>query len=213
MISCAQAITGHTRMEFKTSHSRSSWRFFPLLVFLSIFCQCKGQYIDEELNLPQDQAYYKPINNNNPFLSNNQVPTTTFKSVIQNLTPVQNTNVNQIDFGTNLIDNGLFSNQISPTITDQDDDDDPLTDQIDLGLVNVPASGAVDPDPGFNDYVDLTQPVGEDIPPDESNQRCYVQTCDQTITGRNLLYSRALEIVQDEEYLTAADLDIIRRHR
>ena len=43
------------------------------------------------------------------------------------------------------------------------------------------------------------------------NANCYVQTCDQSITGRMLSYNRALEIVQDEEYLTAADLDIIRR--
>ncbi len=43
------------------------------------------------------------------------------------------------------------------------------------------------------------------------NANCYVQTCDQRITGRMLSYNRALEIVQDEEYLTAADLDIIRR--
>ncbi len=38
-----------------------------------------------------------------------------------------------------------------------------------------------------------------------------LQTCDQTITGRNLGYNRALEIIQNEEYLSAADLDIIRR--
>ena len=28
--------------------------------------------------------------------------------------------------------------------------------------------------------------------------------------GRNLMYSRALEIVQNEEYLDAADLNVIR---
>ena len=42
---------------------------------------------------------------------------------------------------------------------------------------------------------------------------CYVQTCDQTISGRQMLYERALEVVQEEEYLDAADLDIIRRHK
>ena len=42
-----------------------------------------------------------------------------------------------------------------------------------------------------------------------SNPSCYVQTCDQTITGRNLKYKQALEIVQSEEYLTATDFDEI----
>ena len=44
----------------------------------------------------------------------------------------------------------------------------------------------------------------------QSNQ-CFVRQCDQLITGRNLLYARALEIIQNEEYLSVADLDIIRR--
>jgi hypothetical protein len=39
----------------------------------------------------------------------------------------------------------------------------------------------------------------------------FTQSCDQSITGRNLPFSRALEIVQNEEYLDEADLDIIRR--
>ena len=39
----------------------------------------------------------------------------------------------------------------------------------------------------------------------------YVQTCDQVITGRNLNYQRALNIIQNEEYLSAAD-NIIRRN-
>ena len=34
--------------------------------------------------------------------------------------------------------------------------------------------------------------------------------CDQTITGRNFLYKRALEIVQNEEYLDESDFDEIR---
>ena len=41
----------------------------------------------------------------------------------------------------------------------------------------------------------------------------FSQSCDQTISGRNLQYSRALEIVQNEEYLSEADLDIIKRRR
>ncbi len=46
----------------------------------------------------------------------------------------------------------------------------------------------------------------------QDNRACYVQTCDQTITGRQLGYTRALEIVQNEEYLEAADTDLIRRN-
>ena len=34
-----------------------------------------------------------------------------------------------------------------------------------------------------------------------------VQTCDQQITFRNFDYSRALEVVQDEEYLDDVDFD------
>ena len=40
----------------------------------------------------------------------------------------------------------------------------------------------------------------------------YVQTCDQIVTGRNLNYGRVLRIIQDEEYLSKADTDIIRRN-
>ena len=34
--------------------------------------------------------------------------------------------------------------------------------------------------------------------------------CDQTITGRNFMYSRALDIIQNEEYLDQSDFDEIR---
>ena len=37
--------------------------------------------------------------------------------------------------------------------------------------------------------------------------------CDQTITGRNFMYSRALEIIQNEEYLDLSDFDEIRYKR
>jgi len=40
-----------------------------------------------------------------------------------------------------------------------------------------------------------------------------VQTCDQAITFRNFDYSRALEVVQDEEYLDDVDFDEIRLRR
>ena len=45
----------------------------------------------------------------------------------------------------------------------------------------------------------------------QDNANCYVQTCDQQITGRMLSYRRSLDIIQNEEYLQVADLDIIRR--
>jgi hypothetical protein len=44
-------------------------------------------------------------------------------------------------------------------------------------------------------------------------QSCYVRSCDQSISGRNLEYNRALQIVQNEEYLSAADLSVIRRRK
>jgi hypothetical protein len=41
-----------------------------------------------------------------------------------------------------------------------------------------------------------------------------VQTCDQAITFRNFNYARALEVVQDEQYLDDIDFDEIRlRHK
>ena len=41
-----------------------------------------------------------------------------------------------------------------------------------------------------------------------------VQTCDQVITYRNFDYARALEVVQDEQYLDDVDFDEIRlRHK
>ena len=40
-----------------------------------------------------------------------------------------------------------------------------------------------------------------------------VQTCDQAITYRNFNYARALEVIQDEEYLDDVDFDAIRLRR
>ncbi len=40
-----------------------------------------------------------------------------------------------------------------------------------------------------------------------------VQTCDQAITYRNFDYARALEVVQDEQYLDDSDFDEIRLRR
>ena len=56
----------------------------------------------------------------------------------------------------------------------------------------------------LNEFIQQSQP---------QNQQCYIRTCDQIITGRNLLYARALEIVQDEEYLSEAELNLIRRYK
>ena len=41
-----------------------------------------------------------------------------------------------------------------------------------------------------------------------TNGQC--RKCDQTITGRNFMYSRALDIIQNEEYLDSSDFDEIR---
>ena len=43
------------------------------------------------------------------------------------------------------------------------------------------------------------------------SQQC--RRCDQLISGRNLAYSRALEIIQDEEYLDEEEFDEIRYKR
>ena len=39
------------------------------------------------------------------------------------------------------------------------------------------------------------------------------QICDRTISGRNFDYARALEIIQDEEYLEPEDFDEMRFYR
>ena len=58
------------------------------------------------------------------------------------------------------------------------------------------------------------RPLAEFLQESRPNDRqCYKRTCDQIISGRNLLYSRALEIVQSEQYLIEADLDLIRRFK
>ena len=44
-----------------------------------------------------------------------------------------------------------------------------------------------------------------------NSQTCRV--CDQFISGRNLAYERALDIIQDEEYLDDSDFDEIRYKR
>ena len=41
----------------------------------------------------------------------------------------------------------------------------------------------------------------------ETNPACYVQTCEQFIIGRDLTYKEALHIVQNEKYLTVADIE------
>ena len=43
------------------------------------------------------------------------------------------------------------------------------------------------------------------------SQQC--RRCDQIISGRNLAYSRALEIIQEEEYLDEEEFDEIRYKR
>lgn len=47
----------------------------------------------------------------------------------------------------------------------------------------------------------------------EEKPTCLIRTCDQYVTGRDLTYTRALEIVQNEEYLVAVDANLIRRRQ
>ena len=44
-------------------------------------------------------------------------------------------------------------------------------------------------------------------------QTCHIRICEQSITGRSLTYARALQIIQEEIYLSESDLDIIRKHK
>ena len=39
------------------------------------------------------------------------------------------------------------------------------------------------------------------------------QTCKVRVSGRQMRYRRALQVIQEEEYLSAIDLDDIRRRR
>ena len=39
------------------------------------------------------------------------------------------------------------------------------------------------------------------------------QTCKVRVSGRQMRYRRALQVIQDEEYLSAIDLDDIRHRR
>ena len=40
---------------------------------------------------------------------------------------------------------------------------------------------------------------------------CFRQTCDQTISGRSFTYGRALQVLQEEDYLEDIDNDFIRK--
>jgi len=44
-------------------------------------------------------------------------------------------------------------------------------------------------------------------------QSCHIRSCEQSVTGRRLNYRRALNIVQNEEYLNSVDKNIIRSGR
>ena len=39
------------------------------------------------------------------------------------------------------------------------------------------------------------------------------QTCKVRVSGRRMRYQRALQVIQEEEYLSAVDLDDIRQRR
>jgi len=42
---------------------------------------------------------------------------------------------------------------------------------------------------------------------------CFKQTCQQSISGRNLNYQKALDVIQNEDYLNVADKDSILKYR
>ena len=44
-----------------------------------------------------------------------------------------------------------------------------------------------------------------------AENKCYVRTCTQIISGQGLSYERALSIIQSEEYLNAAHIESIKR--
>ena len=56
-------------------------------------------------------------------------------------------------------------------------------------------------------------PTASAAPTIALRQECFTRICDQTISGRQLVYTRALEIIQDEEYLDDVDFDEIKRQR
>ena len=53
----------------------------------------------------------------------------------------------------------------------------------------------------------INQPIHSNFFFSETNPACYVQTCEQFIIGRDLTYKEALHIVQNEKYLTVADIE------
>ena len=64
--------------------------------------------------------------------------------------------------------------------------------------------------PFVDDIIDILP--GETLLTDP-NLHCYERSCTQNITGRQVTYERALEIIQTEEYLTAADIDLIAYYK
>ena len=80
--------------------------------------------------------------------------------------------------------------------------------------VNVPAPPILDQ----NDVEEAFEEVPPNVtPPPGADpatlENCYARTCDQLITGRDLTYARALEIIQGEDYITEADLEGILRRK
>lgn len=69
-----------------------------------------------------------------------------------------------------------------------------------------PDFGIVPRQPGQDPFEEF--PASEPTP-----RQCLIRTCTQTVSGRNLAYGRALQIIQTEEYLQATDLDVIRRYK
>ncbi len=153
------------------------------------------------------------FSNNNNFVSNNQVPNNNFAN------------------NNNQAPNNNFVNNNNPVNTATAVNNDPVnfpavitqaTTTVVSNNNNPPPVVITNPPANVQPVVIQTQapptapapaltpaPAQAPAPAQSRQQQCYVRSCDQSITGRNLEYDRALQIVQNEEYLSAAGLNMI----
>ena len=108
----------------------------------------------------------------------------------------------------------------------------PITDNQ-IPPVPQPIINQSQPDPTTNNQVSSVQrPINTQVPENQAitdsqpalqsqaiaagldaDAACYSRSCDQVVTGRGLSYQRALEVLQEEDYLTEADRSVIRKKR
>merc|ERR1712223_595308 len=79
----------------------------------------------------------------------------------------------------------------------------PQTDRSDSEVLLTPGMSEFNPETIYFEETHKQKPRDT-----VENPACYVQTCEQFITGRNLRYQEALRIIQDEAYLDAADFEM-----